>query len=270
MMVAVNAAIGILHGLAQLHQALLVHRDIKPANVLISQRYGRIWPKITDFGSVARLANPRASVTASRHSALYVPSEGWATPSRYDVRSDLYQVGLVLFEMVHGALPYNGDAYLDREAKKELSALEKASGRGVDDCDRQKVVDRALARATYGKGVVSFGRKQPYVPNSLARIINKAVSPDPVDRYQMPSEMIGDLEALSLPDWRLAPCGEQYAANEWLGWNWSIGKDPQGSEKWIIWRSRVEAEAARRRWSEADSAKKACRQVLSAPINAAR
>lgn len=49
MMEAVCAAIGILHGLAQLHQALLVHRDIKPANVLISQRHGRTWPKIIDF-----------------------------------------------------------------------------------------------------------------------------------------------------------------------------------------------------------------------------
>ena len=103
LMEAVAAAVGILHGLAQLHQALLVHRDIKPANVLLSQRWGRIWPKITDFGSVARLTHAEASVTASRHSALYVPPEGWAAPSRFDVRSDVYQAGLVLFEMVHGA-----------------------------------------------------------------------------------------------------------------------------------------------------------------------
>ena len=86
LMEAVDAAVGILHGLAQLHQALLVHRDIKPANVLLSHRYGRIWPKIADFGSVARLAHADASVTASRHSALYVPPEGWAKPSRYDTR----------------------------------------------------------------------------------------------------------------------------------------------------------------------------------------
>ena len=123
LMEAVRAAVGILHGVAQLHQALLVHRDIKPANVLLSKRYGRIWPKITDFGSVAKLAHAKASVTASRHSALYVPPEGWATPSRYDSRSDLYQAGLVLFEMVHGALPYDADSYLDLEAKRELQAL---------------------------------------------------------------------------------------------------------------------------------------------------
>lgn len=263
MMEAVCAAIGILHGLAQLHQALLVHRDIKPANVLISQRHGRIWPKITDFGSVARLAH--ASVTASRHSALYVPAEGWATPSRYDVRSDLYQVGLVLFEMVHGALPYSDDAFLDREARKELRDLEKASGSEVDDFERQKVVDRALTRAASGQGVISFGRMQPYVPKSLARIINKAVSPDPVARYRTPSEMIGDLEALRLPGWRLAPCGEQYAANGWSGWDWSIGKDPKKPEQWVVLRSR-QAAMNFCRWAAADSARAACQLVMEAAV----
>jgi serine/threonine protein kinase len=262
MMEAVCAAIGTLHRLAQLHQALLVHRDITPANVLISQRHGRIWPKITDFGSVARPAHPSASVT-SRHSALYVPAEGRATPSRYDVRSDLYQVGLVLFEMAHGALPYNDDAYLDREARKELRELAKASGGGVDDFDRQKVIDRALARAAAGKAVISFGQMQPYVPKSLARIINKAVSPDPAARYQTPSEMIGDLEALRLPDWRLAPCGEQYAANGWSGWDWSIGKDPKKPEQWVVLRSH-QAATNFRRWAAAESARAACRLVMEA------
>src|SRR5690606_24430467 len=172
-------------------------------------------------------------------------------------------VGLVLFEMVHGALPYNDDAYLDREARKELRELAKASGGGVDDFDRQKVVDRALARAASGKGVISFGQMQPYVPKSLARIINKAVSPDPAARYQTPSEMIGELEALRLPDWRLAPCGEQYAANGWSGWDWSIRKDPKKPEQWVILRSR-QAATNFRRWAAAESARAACRLVMEA------
>ncbi|MFE5501651.1 protein kinase [Amycolatopsis japonica] len=263
MMEAVCAAIGLLHGLAQLHQALLVHRDIKPANVLLSQRHGRLWPKITDFGSVARIAHASASVTASRHSALYVPAEGWATPSRYDARSDLYQVGLVLFAMVHGPLPYNDDAYLDREARKELRDLAKASGGDVDDFDRQKVVDRMLARAASGKGVISFGQMQPYVPKSLARIMNNAVSPAAADRYQTPSGMIGDLEALRLPDWRLAPCGEQYVANGWSGWDWSIGKDPKKPKQWIVLRS-PKAATNFRWWAAADSARSACGLVMEA------
>ena len=259
LMDAVRAAVGILHGLAQLHQALLVHRDIKPANVLLSKRHGRIWPKITDFGSVAKLAHAGASVTASRHSALYVPPEGWAAPSCYDVRSDLYQAGLVLFEMVHGALPYDASAYMDREAKRELRDLDTGAY-GGDQFRRSQVVERALARAASGKGVIAFGRVQPYAPRNLGRIIKKALAPDPKARYQRPSDMIGDLEALRLPDWRPAPCAQRYAAHGWLGWDWAVEQDTRHPGRWVISRRRQTA-AGFRRWATAKNAREACRRV---------
>ena len=262
LMEAVAAAVGILHGLAQLHQALLVHRDIKPANVLLSQRSGRIWPKITDFGSVAKLTHAEASVTASRHSALYVPPEGWARPSRYDVRSDLYQAGLVLFEMVHGPLPSRDEAYLDREAKRELQELAALSN-GIDGFERSRVVDRALARAASGHGVIYFGQVQPYPPQSLTRIINKAIAPDPEARYQKPSDMIGALAALRLPDWRPSPCGQQYAVQGWAGFDWTVERHMKQPGQWVILRRRPTA-ASFRRWATAQSAREACQRVRSA------
>jgi serine/threonine protein kinase len=260
MMEAVGAAIGILHGLGQLHSSLLVHRDIKPANVLLTQRYGRIWPKISDFGSVARLAEIGSCVTASRHSALYVPPEGWATPSRYDVRSDLYQVGLVLFEMVHGPLPYDGESYLDRGAKREIRSLGAQTLQGLNAFDRCQVVEHALARASEGKGVTSFRPLQPFVSASLARVINKAVAANPASRYQTPSEMIGDLEALMLPKWKASPCGGQFHAQAWSGWNWCVEKDPRQPEQWVVLRSRQQASSFRR-WATAPSPRAACRLV---------
>ena len=316
LMEAVGAAVGILHGLAQLHQALLVHRDIKPANVLLSRRYGRIWSKITDFGSVARLTHAEASVWASRHSALYVPPEGWATPSRYDVRSDLYQVALrphlvqdhglrvakyavvapvldersrrrwaaaeslaigyggdavvsvateqrlVLFEMAHGSLPYNDEAYLDRDAKRELQELAPPAN-GIAPFDRNQVVDRALARAASGKGVTAFGKIQPYVPQNLARIINRAIAPDSEARYQKPSDMIGDLEALRFPDWRPVLGSGEYAAHGWSGWDWAIEQDTKKPRQWVVLRRRQAANRFRR-WATATSARAACRLVKEA------
>ena len=205
--------------------------------MLLSHRYGRIWTKITDFGSVAQLAHADASVTASRHSALYVPPEGWAKPSRYDIRSDLYQAGLVLFEMVHGSLPCNGDAYLDQKAKRELQKL-VTSANGISSFDRSQIVDRALARAASGKGVTAIRKKQPYVLRNLARIINKAVASDPAARYQTPSDMIGRLEALRLPDWQPSPCGRGYVAHGWSGCDWSVAPDPKKPEQWIVSRRR--------------------------------
>ena len=262
LMEAVDSTVGILHGLAQLHHALLVHRDIKPANVLLSHRYGRIWPKIADFGSVARLAHADSVVTASRHSALYVPPEGWAKPSRYDTRSDLYQAGLVLFEMVHGSLPCDGDAYLDREAKRELQKL-ATSVNGIGDFDRSQIVDRALARAASGKGITAFRKKQPYVPRNLARIVNKAVASDPAARYQKPSDMIGHLEALRLPNWQPSPCGSGYVAHGWSACDWSVEPDPKKPGQWVIFRRR-QATANFRRWAIAQSAAAACRRVMEA------
>ena len=259
LMDAANAAVGILHGLAQLHQALLVHRDIKPANVLLSTRYGRIWPKVADFGSVARIAHAEASVTASKHSALYVPPEGWATPGRYDVRSDLYQAGLVLFEMIHGPLPEHDDAYLDRRARRELKALSEEAGR-IDVFDRNRVVERALARRVLGKGVASLGKEQPYVPTKLKRIINKAVSCDPEHRYQKPSDMIGDLEALQLPNWHWSQEGGRYIAHGWTGWDWAVEQDTRVPRQWVISRRRRTAQGFRR-WNTARSPREAFRLV---------
>jgi len=264
MMEAVSAATGILHGLAQLHQALLVHRDIKPANILLSQRYGRIWPKIADFGSVARLAHPGASVTASRHSALYVPPEGWATPSRYDIRSDLYQAGLVLFEMVNGPLPYPLQDYLDREARRELRELGVAGLAELSDCDACLVVNRALARAASGKGVAYGRQTQPYVPPSLARIIKTATAPDPAARYQTLSQMLGALETVRHPDWRPGAHGDRFVAEGWAGWDWSVEPIAGGNDRrWLVRRSRRGA-GKYRLWAEAENERAACRLVVKA------
>lgn len=256
---AIRGAVGVLHGLAQLHQALLVHRDIKPANVVLSERYGRIWPKIADFGSVAKLPQAGASVSASRHSALYVPPESWLTPSRYDARSDLYQAGIVLFEMVHGSLPSDDDAYLDRRAKRELKQL-PGYPEEISTFDWSQVVERALARAASNKGVVAFGERQPYVPTSLARIINKALAQDPRDRYQTPSNMIGDLEALRLPSWRPSSCNQEFTAPGWSGWDWEVKQEEKTPGQWVIRRRRPSATSFRR-WGTAESARKAFQLV---------
>jgi serine/threonine protein kinase len=261
LMESVRIAVGILHGLAQLHGGLLVHRDIKPANVLLAERYGRPFPKITDFGSVARLAAPGDCVTASRHSALYVPPEGWGEPSRYDVRSDIYQVGLVLYEMAHGPLPYNDEAYMDREANRCLRSRGCSCLSELDDFDRCDFVNETLARIASNGGITSFVAAKGYVPNRLTRIINKATHPDPTRRYQTASEMIGDLEPLNLPNWTADDvcC----AATGWNSWDWRIEPDGASSASFVVLRSRAGAEKYRR-WTTANTLRAASQAVLEA------
>ena len=105
---AVRICAGILHGLNHLHAQRMLHRDLKPANVLLADTV----PKITDFGSVRLLEQEHDFTTASHHSALYVPPEGWEVPSRYFFCSDIYQVGMVLYELVNGSLVYDQSHYV--------------------------------------------------------------------------------------------------------------------------------------------------------------
>ena len=173
--------------------------------------------------------------------------------------SHQHQVGLVLFEMVHGPLPYDDDTYLDRTAKRELREL-AASGSGIGPFDRNQIVNRSLERAASGKGVTAFGKLQPYVPRSLVRIINKAIARDPVARYQKPSDMIGHLEALRLPGWQSSPCGRRYVAHGWYGCDWSVEPDPKKPGQWVVFRRR-QAATNFRRWAKAQNAPAACRRV---------
>jgi serine/threonine protein kinase len=265
LMDALGSGVGILHGVARLHSAGLVHRDIKPANVLLTRR-GNLWvPKLGDFGSVARLSSPNATVSASRHSALYVPPEGWAQPSCYGTRSDLYQVGMVMHEMVNGALPYDSAAYLDREALVEIKKSGASSLKEMDCVEACRVVERAIARRSSKHQLLDLGPQQPYEPKALRKVIRRATAPSPDDRYQTASEFIGALEALSFPNWFTKTDEQITLAAGWRGWDWRIEPDCKSNVGggWIIRRSRAGRDSFRR-WTAAPSIRAAAEMVAEA------
>lgn len=221
LMDAVAITVEILHGVAQLHAAGLVHRDIKPANVLLSHKGNGYVPKLGDFGSVAKLTSPNATVSASRHSALYVPPEGWLQEPSYGTRSDLYQVGMVLHELANGPLPYSFEAHLDREAAAELKKKGLSCISDLDPFDRSCLVDQAIARRASKAKLLALRPPQPYEPRVLNRIIRKATAPSPDDRFQTASEFIGALETLSFPNWEPADV-DCIEARGWRNWDWRI------------------------------------------------
>ena len=262
LMDAINVAKGILTGLSRLHSAMLVHRDLKPANILLSRKNDYLFPKIGDFGSVARMDSPDSTVGASRHSALYVPPEGWKQPSIYNFQSDIYQVGLVLSEMINGHLPYGFATYFDGKTKSDINSFGCSDISELHECDQCQVVNNAIARRSSRGTILTLVERQPYLSRKLIQIIKKSTNPDYGKRYTTPIEMLNELNGLSFPNW--TKLGEEYVAKNWCGWDWTVNcKNKRGGlQEFHVKRSKCGAKKFIRKFVTPDS-KKAFLWVLS-------
>jgi eukaryotic-like serine/threonine-protein kinase len=149
---AVNIAMQVADALAYAHRCGLIHRDVKPANVLLCNEEDRVpLVKVTDFGIAKTTANLGQDLTATGMvlgTPKYFSPEQVEGKSEPDARSDLYSLGIVLFEMVAGRVPFDGPnematavAHL-REPPPSLLALRPGTPIEVDD-----LVQQLLAKA---------------------------------------------------------------------------------------------------------------------------
>jgi eukaryotic-like serine/threonine-protein kinase len=158
--VSVEYARQILQALRFAHRHGIVHRDIKPHNVLVDAE-GRV--KVTDFG-IARAGTSQMTEAGSIVGTAQYLSPEQARGTDVDQRSDVYSLGIVLYELLTGTVPFNGDTPVEI-AMKHLSA----------------VPDPPSTR-------------RPDVPRDLDLIVMRALAKDPADRYQSAEEMDADLE----------------------------------------------------------------------------
>lgn len=255
---AVKATIGILMGVAHLHWRDIVHRDIKPSNIVLANGLTHTLPNITDFGSATKLLEPNATVRASRHSSLYVPPEGWQEPRQYSKISDLYQVGIVLHEMLNGPLPYDPAAYIDKMAVQEvLQSGSKDFQSLLDSWLRTKISNEAIARAATAGTLLRHGPTVPYVSTRLKKIVRRATASDPSKRFQSASDFIGTLQQHDFPNWVCGPPPFAFSAVAWRSWDWHV---ESGTDSVAISRSRS-GTAQFRRWKAAEDLTAAARIV---------
>src|SRR5271163_842750 len=158
---AIAYAIEIARALGAAHEHQIVHRDVKPHNVLISEEGGA---KITDFG-IARTLTEEGLTMAGRvlGTTDYVsPEQALGQP--VTGQSDLYSLGVVLFEMLTGDVPFHGSSTV------------------------------AVAMKHVREDIPDAQRLRPEISAATAAVVDRAVSKDLARRYQDAASMAGDLE----------------------------------------------------------------------------
>lgn len=168
---ALDLARNVYSGLGALHGIGIVHRDLKPANILVSDQGRAV---IGDFGSVATLSQDSLDVVASGHSIIYRPPESFLE-GRYTKAGDLYQVGIVMYEMLAGPLPVLPEDWVSPKNRQEYSQLQ-------NDFDRSQYVDREVSARVRAGRILNFSNIPFCVPKKVRQFIKKQTSIDAAKR----------------------------------------------------------------------------------------
>lgn len=163
---AIGIAIQIAQGMEAAHENHIIHRDIKPQNIIISKE-GKV--KVTDFG-IAKAATSNTITSNAMGSVHYISPEQ-ARGGYSDEKSDIYSLGVTLYEMLSGHVPFSGDTTV------------------------------TVALAHIQEEAVPLTDIDPEIPVSLERIVRKCMQKKPERRYLRASELIYDLKhALMQPN----------------------------------------------------------------------
>lgn len=157
----VDVMLQLTDGLAHAHDSYIIHRDIKPQNILILDN-GLV--KITDFGIAMALNNSQLTQTNSvMGSVHYLPPEQ-ASGKGSTIKSDIYSLGILMYELLTGKLPFRGDNAVEIALKHMKDPLP------------------------------SLRRELDNMPQSIENVIIKATAKNPKNRYTNAREMYDDLK----------------------------------------------------------------------------
>lgn len=175
---ALNISVQIASGLQAAHDNRIIHRDIKPQNIIMS-RDGKV--KVTDFG-IAKVADSTTVTTNAAGSVHYISPEQ-ARGGYSDAKSDIYSLGITMYEMVTGRVPFDGETNV------------------------------AVALLHIQGEMVPPRKLEPSIPRSFEKIILKCTQKKPDRRYASARDLIADLrQVLVHPDGEYVVIGAMAAS----------------------------------------------------------
>jgi len=157
---AVDYTIQIAKGLQEAHQSGIIHRDIKPANIIITNK-GEA--KVLDFGLAKLKGQTKLTKSGSTAGTVAYMSPEQAKGDEVDHRTDIFSLGVMLYEMISGELPFKGD------------------------------YDQAVVYSILNEKPEPLNIE---IPDALKSIIEKCLEKNPSDRYQDISDLVADLNAI--------------------------------------------------------------------------
>lgn len=151
----------ILAGIQVAHDHNIIHRDLKPQNIMIDENGNA---KITDFGIAVALSDNSMTQTNSLLGSVHYLSPEQARGSMPTKQSDIYALGIILFEMLTGTVPFEGDSAV------------------------------SIALKHFQEEMPSVRDFDPRIPQALENVVLKATTKDPANRYTSASAMAADLK----------------------------------------------------------------------------